>query len=99
MQFDRPPCEAYARASRMTTGFATVEPGIELRDGDRFDVLLTDLHAILIDCDTQERDPVRIAGPVEDAIKLRWPDRAYFVEVHNERGWVQIFQPYGVPRN
>lgn len=35
------------------------------------------------------------------AMRVIWPDRAYFVEVWQEgrRGFAQVFQPFGVPRN
>lgn len=98
----RPPREIYVRASRPTANGAMVEPGVEYRDGDRFDDIAHHLQAIMFDADPgySEHDPVRIAAPVEEAIKRRWPDRAYFVEVHDPQvGWVQIFQPFGVPRN
>lgn len=102
MQFDRPPREVYVRASRPTIGGAFVEPGVELREGDSFRELEHVLFCILVDADPGrgETDPQRIAEPVERAIQERWPDRAYFVEVHDAKGgWIQIFQPFGVPRN
>lgn len=44
-------------------------------------------------------DWFELAGRLEAAIKAKWPDRAYFIEVGNDdEGWVQLFQPYGVPR-
>lgn len=98
----RPPREVYVRASRPTTGGAVVEPGVEYREGDSFSVVEDALRDILFRSDpgNDEHDPVRIATPVESAIRERWPDRAYFVEVHDPRGgWLQIFQPFGVPRN
>lgn len=33
---------------------------------------------------------------VEPGVEFRDGD---FVEVHGPMGWIQIFQPYGVPRN
>ncbi len=36
---------------------------------------------------------------VEEAIKASWPERAYFIEVgRDDDAWVQVFQPYGLPR-
>ena len=97
----RPPREVYVRASRPTTSGAVVEPGIEYRDGDSFDEISQRLWTILFDGDLDgESDVARIAAPIELAIQQRWPDRAYFIEVHHYRGgWIQIFQPFGVPRN
>lgn len=100
-RFRRPPRETYVRTSRPTTGGDFVEPGVEYRDGDHFGAIEDALRQMLVDHDPGRdvHDPVRIAAPVEAAIKERWPDRAYFVEVHGEDGWIQIFQPFGVPRN
>lgn len=40
-----------------------------------------------------------LAMAIEKTIKTYWPDRAYFIEVGDDRhGWVQLFQPYGLPR-
>jgi len=37
---------------------------------------------------------------MERAIVATWPDRAYFIEVGNDdEGWVQLFQPWGIPRS
>ncbi len=92
----------YARTSRPTHSGATVEPGLEFREGDSFKALEHELWCILFENETgpDEHDPVRIATFVENDIKARWPDRAYFIEVHDPAGgWIQIFQPYGIPRN
>jgi hypothetical protein len=100
--FERPPREVYVRASRPTISGAFVEPGVEFRDGDSFRELEHALYCLMVDGDPGhgEHSPERIAAPIEAAIKERWPDRAYFVEVHDSKGgWVQIFQPFGVPRN
>lgn len=101
-EYVRPPREAYVRASRPTVGGAFVEPGIELRDGDVFRDIEGELLTMLFETDPgrDEHDPRRIADPLEQRIRERWPDRAYFIEVHDPRGgWLQIFQPFGVPRN
>ena len=39
---------------------------------------------------------------VLEACANTWPDRAYFIESWygvNDNEWVQIFQPFGVPKN
>lgn len=39
------------------------------------------------------------AQRMEGRIQERWPGRAYFIEVGNDsEGWVQLFQPYDLPR-
>ena len=100
--FERPPREVYVRASRRTVACAFVEPGVEFREGDSFREIEAELRSILVDSDPghAQLEPEQIAAPVELAIRERWPDRAYFIEVHdNQGGWLQIFQPFGVPRN
>ena len=100
----RPPREAYVRTSRPGTRGATVEVGLEFRDGDSFQVLRESLGGILFANDLSEhtQDPIELAAPVEGEIKSTWPDRAYFIEVWSggdDGGWIQIFQPFGLPRN
>lgn len=54
--------------------------------------------------DAFDRDQ-RMAEAVHVLVDERWPGRAHFIEVqHNdtmedEDGWVQIFQPYGLPQD
>jgi hypothetical protein len=97
----RPPIERYARCSVKGNGWI-VEPGIEWREGDCFDPLVFELELIAnavvgVAPLAGPMDAARIAEPMFAA---RWPGRAYFVEVHDEKfeRWTQIFQPYGVPR-
>jgi hypothetical protein len=101
MSFVRPPREAYVRVSRPMESGATVEPGVELRDGDVFGEMAEQLYTMLVahDLGPDVDDPRRIAAPIERAITTVWPGRAYFIEVHGVGGWLQIFQPFGVPRN
>ena len=79
-----------------------MEPGVEWRDGDRFDAIAGDMQVV---ADAVARmagrgDPMMAAQRAEDVFRRWWPDRAYFVEVHDTAGrWVQVFQPFGVPRN
>jgi hypothetical protein len=100
--FTRPPREIYVRTSRPTISGAMVEPGVEFREADQFKAIEHALYVMCVDSDpgAHEHDPVKLAALVEKHIKDRWPDRAYFVEVHDlHGGWVQIFQPFGVPQN
>lgn len=42
-----------------------------------------------------------IAEGLHEAIDDRWPGRAHFIEVQHDNpdGWVQVFQPYGLPQD
>lgn len=97
--FDRPPREDYVRTSIECLEF-TLEPAVEYRDGDVFDVVVHDLERCASDLSSAV-DPMKAADLVMSRIKKRWPDRAYFVEVWRtgKTGFAQIFQPFGVPRN
>lgn len=100
--FVRPPREAYARiVFGDPMGRAEFIAGVELRDGEHWGDLRAELvRAVtpLITAHTGGWD--LMARAIERAIVDTWPDRAYFVEVGNDDdGWVQVFQPFGVPRN
>jgi hypothetical protein len=95
----RPAREDYVRVTVTRDGW-TFEPAIEYRDGESFDDFATALkemtHAI-----TWTDDPMARARVLGKLMSIRWPDRAYFVEVWQEgrEGFAQVFQPFGVPRN
>lgn len=97
----RPPIERYVRCS-VTRGAWTVEPGLEWREGDDFEALSGDLEVLacgLASIVDTHRDPAAAARRGEVAFAARWPGRAFFIEVHAVDGrWIQIYQPYGVPR-
>lgn len=99
----RPPREAYVRTSRMTAHapWWTVEPGIEFRPGDDFEFMTGLMHDICVQTDRVYpcSGPTELAESVAELITRVYPDRAYFVEVHGDAGWVQIYQPFGLPRN
>lgn len=96
---ERPPIERYVRCS-VTVGGLTVEPGIEWREGDNYEVVAGDLAVIgeaIVRCGGP--DPMQAARRGENAIAARWPGRAFFIEIHDTAGrWTQTYQPYGMPR-
>lgn len=99
LSFVRPTREKYVRASRVVKGW-TVEPGVEWRPGDDFEFVTGMLQDICARADADGAySAATIAEAVFEHIETVWPDRAYFVEVHSDAGWIQIFQPYGIPRN
>lgn len=102
VQLHRPPIERYVRCS-VTRGAWTVEPGIEWCEGDSFEALSGDLEVLaagLASLTDTHRDPISASRRGEAAFAQRWPGRAFFIEVHSTDGrWVQVFQPFGVPRN
>ena len=103
----RPQREAYARGV-MQCGTLELVAGLEYRAGagESFTVLRDELRTLLgfialgLVATDGRLDEDALAMAAELAIRGRWPDRAYFIEVGNDtEGWIQIFQPYGVPRS
>ena len=98
----RPPREDYVRVTFSAHG-CTFEPALEFRDGDDFATLADKLEDVATDVVAFEmpRDQMAAAKRIAERIGVTWNDRAYFVEVWQEgkRGFAQVFQPYGVPRN
>lgn len=98
----RPSRETYVRTSRHCARVnVTVEPGVEFRSGDDFDFMTGLLHDICFKAEElgELLTPMELAERAGALIIKAWPDRAYFVEAHDLKGWIQIFQPYGIPRN
>jgi hypothetical protein len=103
----RPPREAYVRSTLTVPvrgGDIEMIVGVEMRDVVEFTFLKNSSQTLMfgawLDIDSGNMTEVRLAEAVEAAIKQRWPDRAYFIEVcaGGERdGWVQIFQPWEKP--
>jgi len=101
----RPPIERYARTSIYILDW-TVEPGVEWRYDDNMDALVADMIRAARAC-TQDKltglappSVTELAIALEESYRLAFPDRAFFIEIHNEDGdWLQIFQPFGVPKN
>lgn len=104
----RPKREAYVRAEvpwydDETGDVVNIEVGLELRPGDNWGDLVTGLLTMVEGWVEDEPHPsslVQVGEEVEALLRLAWPDRAYFVEVWppGDKGWIQIFQPYGIPR-
>jgi hypothetical protein len=109
---ERPPCEHYARCTvtvvddRPATPAKrllelTVEPGVEVRDGDDLDALWLVLHSLALHIgDVVLRrgwtEAMQLVGVDFEHV---WPGRAWFVELHDSAGrWTQSYQPYGIPR-
>lgn len=101
--------ECYARCRFEDRGIEYIA-GLELRDSDDYYELAGRLR---IEVGTQTgqldtylgsaralaHDNYQLAAKqIEERLTARWPDRAYFIEVGKEDEWIQLFQPYGVPR-
>ncbi len=95
--------EAYVR-SVVKTGKIDAVIGLEWREGDSLDNLrkrLKLLADIALSYLLPEDDDYEIACLLEYRLKAWWPDRAYFLEVCSdgvELDWIQIYQPFGLPR-
>ena len=104
MTFDRPPREVYIRVARPRNGGGHVELGLEYRAGDDDVQLRNDLREMLrVEDDTDPKATAMEMGErASHRIERAHPDRAYFVESWygvNDNEWIQIFQPFDVPRN
>lgn len=95
--------EHYARCTVAINGL-TVEPGVELREGDDFAALQDDLREFahwvgsLSVLFTTSR--FELLCTMEDAAVARWPERAWFVEIFDESGsWSRSYCPMGMPRS
>ncbi len=90
--------EAYARATTEADGME-LSPGVEIRDGDNVAQMTRDLQAIAttaLRCCGKSHD--LLVSYVENRVRANWPGRAYFIETEEDGKGVQIFQPYGLPR-
>lgn len=103
-----PEREAYVRVS-VTRDDVEVCAGLEFRAGDDVQKLYGAIdvamryalwHTVLNVDALEKVDDMVIAHTCERQLREAWPDRAYFLEV--TRGpaeqWVQVFQPFGLPR-
>lgn len=98
------PREAYVRVVKKVDGFEVIA-GLELRDDDDWLAMRLALSEEMSRAvEYTERyldrnDWAEYALVVETRISAHWPDRAYFIEVgKDDDSWIQLFQPYGVPR-
>lgn len=95
--------EHYARCTVTAHGL-TVEPGMELREGDDFAAMTTDLRqwaewAASLGALFSSSGRAEMCKTLETSAVKRWPDRAWFVEVFDEHGnWSQSYCPFGTPR-
>lgn len=93
--------ERYVRIAVGLPGEMEICPGLEWRDDDQPEDLRVALERLvlleLVKGDSREPWS-RTALRIESAMRERWPDRAYFLEVGRDDRWVQIFQPFGLPR-
>lgn len=76
-----------------------VRVGLEYRVGPLY-YLLENLRVVLDDAvrDLRSIDPHLIEEIIEKALRTQWPDHAFYIEVGSDDEWVQVFQPWGLPR-
>lgn len=68
--------------------------GVEIRDEDRSDTIVTDLQIILKLSANRCATPVAAAEWLSGEISSEFPGRFYFIEVgRDDEYWVQIFYP------
>lgn len=91
--------EAYVRYTYRIVGWE-VTVGLEFRRGDSLDGLRAALKfriakqvALLAVQDPDAGDDA-VAEALEGVLMLRWPDRAYFIEVGPpDDSWIQVYDP------
>lgn len=93
---ERPTREAYARGHAVIAGFEC-SVGIEWR-GEPVDSLSAWAETIAT-AGAHHGDHARAVRHVEAIIVDLYPERAYFVETERAGAGVQVFQPYGLPRD
>lgn len=75
--------------------------GLEFRPGDKMGEMRTIIKVRMTNA-TAKCLPGKwadVAHAIEKSLELHWPDRAYFIEVGNEReGWIQVYDPRGFIR-
>ena len=93
----RPAREAYARGCAEVGGFE-VSVGLEWRADD--DIAGLSELVKMVATDAAQLDDHALAN---EAAELRiltyWPSRAYFIETERDGAGVQVYQPFGMPRN
>ncbi len=92
-----PPRESYARAW-VVKGGLEFSLGLEYDDEEEAEELsawLKNLGENALEHETR----VSVVSYAEQIIRTSRPGRAYFIETERENKGVQIYQPYGLPRN
>jgi hypothetical protein len=90
--------EIYARGMA-SFGDMEVHPGLELREGDDVDHLTNWLQRQAAFAAARwEDNHLEICRQVEERILEVYPGRAYFIETEKEGRGVQVYQPFGMPR-
>jgi hypothetical protein len=93
----RPTREAYARGHAERDGFE-VSVGVEWRADD--DIAALSQLVRMVAEDAAEYDDHALALEAAEArILTYWNGRAYFVETEHRGLGVQVYQPFGLPRN
>ncbi len=89
--------EVYVRLTDTQDGF-DITPGIEGRPGDNVTLMLNVLRRLAKWGHTRAPDHEAVVELIEGFIKIAWPSRAYFIETETDGGGVQVYQPWGMPR-
>ncbi len=90
--------EAYIRGCNIHCG-AECHIGVEMRKGDCVDTMSYMLKSFAWDALDSEHEHESIVAHVEERVLQTWPDRAYFIETEKNGCGVQVYQPFGMPRN
>lgn len=92
--------EAYARGAAISKdGQVECHPGMEIREGDDVDLLTHWLQMWAQRAlDRWGGNHLELCRHVEEAILESFPGRAYFVETEEDGRGVQVYQPFGMPR-
>ncbi len=97
------PREAYVRVTVRPTQGVECVVGLEHRPDERVLTHYALLTAVVKDAVSgmDDAEDEVLAEWIEDALRCRFPDRAFFIEVGRDPHdcWVQVFQPWGVPRS
>lgn len=91
--------EIYACCSMKHNGL-TIAVGLEYAIG-AMHLLLQALHSTVEQALQQiphALDSHYITEWIERSLENRWPGRAYYIEVGVDDQWVQVCQPYGMPK-
>lgn len=103
--------EKYARVALTNKNGIKFIAGLEMKPNDRWRYLRLDLRTraeYVVKLSEREGgqqigfpDPYDYDAHAEafsELIVSKWKDRAYFLEVGSDDEWVQIFQPYDLPK-